>query len=100
MAQRSGGGVICAASVARTESVAWISERKDVLCAFFFLLTIWSYAAWTAVRGAMCFVMSGTLALFALALMSKPMAVTLPFVLLLSGFLAVGAGAGESESGE
>ena len=34
----------------RVESVAWISERKDVLCAFFFLLTIWAYARYAQVQ--------------------------------------------------
>ncbi len=79
----------------RVESVAWISERKDVLCAFFFLLTIWSYAAWTTRRTAFRYV--GTLVLFALALMSKPMAVTLPFVLLLLDLWPLGRVRVESE---
>ena len=34
----------------RVESVAWISERKDVLCAFFFLLTLWAYARYVEVQ--------------------------------------------------
>jgi hypothetical protein len=32
------------------ESVAWIAERKDLLSAFFFLLTIWAYARYVKVR--------------------------------------------------
>jgi len=79
------------------ESVAWISERKDVLSAFFFLLTLWAY-----VRSAECGARSAesnaarpasrlpssafyllSLLCFALGLMSKPMLVTLPCVLLL-----------------
>ena len=86
----------------RVESVAWISERKDVLCGFFFLLTLWAYAQYAQgkprVEGRESRAGSGGLALdarrwtldycgalvfFTLALMSKPMAVTLPFVLLL-----------------
>jgi cytochrome c-type biogenesis protein CcmH/NrfG len=78
----------------RVESVAWIAERKDVLCAFFFLLTL---LAWTK-RNECCVLREKTspsritqralffwlaLIFFALALMSKPMAVTLPFVVLL-----------------
>ncbi len=119
----------------RVESVAWVAERKDLLCAFFFLLTLWAYGRYTRARtsngvrveasasgskgyqpGRMSNIQQGTsnaqvrtnpdldverslldvgcsssprtwyfftLLLFALALMSKPMAVTLPFVLLL-----------------
>ncbi len=87
------------------ESVAWVAERKDLLCALFFLLSIMSYANYARCkesggRGQG----SGTgnqepgvgpkkifinrhyllsLVLFVLALMSKPMAVTLPAVLLI-----------------
>ena len=71
------------------ESVAWVSERKDVLCAFFFLLALLSYAkyAGAAVAGARPRYFSRhyffTAVFFTLALLSKPMAVTLPAVLLL-----------------
>ncbi len=63
------------------ESVAWIAERKDVLSAFFCILTIWAYVRYTerVSFGRFAVVM----VLFALGLMSKPMVVTLPFVLLL-----------------
>jgi Tfp pilus assembly protein PilF len=77
------------------ESVAWIAERKDVLSTFFFLLTIWAYAKY--VSGVRCqeepevqsskfvpglfYILA--LLFFALGLMSKPMLVTTPFVLLL-----------------
>jgi tetratricopeptide (TPR) repeat protein len=63
------------------ESVAWISERKDVLCACFWLLTIWSYAFYVRCPSRWRYVM--TLGFFALGLMAKPMLVTLPLVLLL-----------------
>jgi Flp pilus assembly protein TadD len=63
------------------ESVAWVAERKDVLCAFFFLLALLSYHAYAARGGALRY--SATLALFACGLMAKPMLVTFPFVLLL-----------------
>jgi tetratricopeptide (TPR) repeat protein len=56
------------------ESVAWIAERKDVLSAVFWFAALWSYVRrhyWL------------TLLAFCLGLMSKPMVVTLPFVLLL-----------------
>jgi len=59
---------------AHVESVAWISERKDVLSTFLFLGTIWFYVEERYVL--MCIT-------FALALLAKPMVVTLPFVLLL-----------------
>ncbi|MFQ5586225.1 MAG: tetratricopeptide repeat protein, partial [Thermodesulfobacteriota bacterium] len=66
------------------ESVAWASERKDLLCAFFFLLSILAYlfyASSTYSRKIIPYV--AALALFTMALLSKPMAVTLPLVLLL-----------------
>ncbi len=65
----------------RVESVAWISERKDVLSGFFFLLTLGAYARW-AERPAPARYSLLMLAL-ALGLMSKPMLVTLPFLLVL-----------------
>jgi protein O-mannosyl-transferase len=74
------------------ESVAWIAERKDVLSTCFALLTLWAYARYVdesrtrAQRPARRLFYGLTLALFALGLMSKPMLVTLPFVLLLLDF--------------
>ena len=63
------------------ESVAWIAERKNVLSTFFWLLTIWAYIRYTEKltikRYGLFFLF------FILGLMSKPMLVTLPFVLLL-----------------
>jgi tetratricopeptide (TPR) repeat protein len=71
----------------RVESVAWVAERKDVLSAFFFLLTLLMYARYvekSKVRSPKSRVFYGlALSFFALGLMSKPMLVTLPFVLLL-----------------
>jgi len=69
------------------ESVAWISERKDVLSTFFWMMTMLSYA-WYVRRpyyqeGASIFRYVLVLLCFLLGLMSKPMLVTLPFVLLL-----------------
>jgi tetratricopeptide (TPR) repeat protein len=66
---------------AHVESVAWVAERKDVLCGFFYLLAIWAYLE-AQISRSKCRYAWVTI-LFALALMSKPMAVTLPFVLLL-----------------
>jgi tetratricopeptide (TPR) repeat protein len=91
------------------ESVAWASERKDVLSTFFFLLTLWAYERYVwrgsslEIRGSKFDANSNkgnfknsaprsshsalfkllALLFFALGLMSKPMVVTLPFVLLL-----------------
>jgi protein O-mannosyl-transferase len=81
----------------RVESVAWVSERKDVLSTLFFMLTLWSYARYCQLtletgkseagaprlrsRAPLLYVLA--LLSFALGLMSKPMLVTLPFLLLL-----------------
>lgn len=63
------------------ESVAWVAERKDVLSTFFWLLTSWTYVSW--VREPRAWRYALVLLWFALGLASKPMVVTLPFVLLL-----------------
>jgi tetratricopeptide (TPR) repeat protein len=63
------------------ESVAWVAERKDVVSTFFGLLTIWSYARFVQ-RPAIARYLS-VVGFFSLALMAKPMVVTLPFLLLL-----------------
>jgi protein O-mannosyl-transferase len=63
------------------ESVAWISERKDVLSTFFELLALLTYVRYAKEHRRGSFWVS--LLFFALALLSKPMPVTLPFVLLL-----------------
>ena len=63
------------------ESVAWAAERKDVLCSAFWLLTLWRYTYWVDRGGSKNYTIM--LAYFSLALMAKPMAVTLPFALLL-----------------
>jgi len=63
------------------ESVAWVSERKSVLSGFFWMLTILAYINYVRrpnLKGYLLVVF-----VFCLALMSKPMVVTLPFVLLL-----------------
>jgi Flp pilus assembly protein TadD len=91
------------------ESVAWVAERKNVLSTFFWLLTMWAYARYaqkqSRVEGRGSRAGSGSLALdprrwtldyglvlffFALGLMSKPMLVTLPFVLLLLDYWPLG----------
>ena len=63
------------------ESVAWISERKNVLSTLFWLLTMWTYINYVESPNVKRY---GIVVLFfTLGLMSKPMLVTLPFVLLL-----------------
>jgi len=63
------------------ESVAWISGRKDVLCALFWFLTMYAYARYAEQPTLLRYVF--VLLSFTLGLMAKPMLVTLPFVLLL-----------------
>jgi tetratricopeptide (TPR) repeat protein len=69
------------------ESVAWVAERKDVLCAFFWMLTLWFYVRFAELSKVQSpkskIFYAVTLFSFALCLMAKPMGVTLPFVLLL-----------------
>lgn len=64
------------------ESVAWISERKDVLSAFFWLLSMAAYVWYTRRRSLSRYL--PVMVFLALGLMSKPMLVTLPFVFLLT----------------
>ena len=66
------------------ESVAWVSERKDVLSALFWLLTMWAYVAYVERPNWPRYTL--TLVLFALGLLAKPMVITLPCVLLLMDF--------------
>ena len=106
------------------ESVAWVAERKDLLGAFFWMLTLWAYARYAEVQGLKSKVQSReaevqsqegapspshhvsrithhasryyilSLFFFALGLMSKPMVVTLPLVLLLLDYWPLGRCAG------
>jgi tetratricopeptide (TPR) repeat protein len=70
------------------ESVAWVAERKDVLFTFFWMLALWAYIRYaekpTLGRYGLIIVC------FALSLMSKSMAVTLPFVLFLLDYWPLG----------
>jgi tetratricopeptide (TPR) repeat protein len=63
------------------ESVAWISERKDVLSTLFWLGATWAYASYVTRSSRPPYALA--LALMAAGLMAKPMLVTLPFALLL-----------------
>jgi protein O-mannosyl-transferase len=75
------------------ESVAWVSERKDVLSAVFFMLTLGTYVRYVRTRLLTSYLLA--LLLFALGLMSKPMLVTLPFVLLLLDYWPLGRFSGQ-----
>jgi protein O-mannosyl-transferase len=66
------------------ESVAWVSERKDVLSTFFGLLVIFSYYRYVKISSLKNYLL--VIIFFCLGLMSKPMLVTFPFVLLLLDF--------------
>ncbi|MDM8525129.1 tetratricopeptide repeat protein [Desulfococcaceae bacterium HSG8] len=63
------------------ESVAWAAERKDVLSTFFWMITLWYYIRYAETPGVRTYL--PVILFFTLGLMSKPMVVTLPFVLLL-----------------
>jgi tetratricopeptide (TPR) repeat protein len=73
----------------RVESVVWVTERKDVMSGFFFLVTVAAYAGYAARRDALrsawgFYVLS--LGLFVGGLMSKPIIVTVPVLLLILDF--------------
>ena len=70
------------------ESVAWVAERKNVLCTFFFFATLIAYC-WYARQPDWRRYLAFT-GLFVLGLMSKPMVITLPFVLLLLDYWPLG----------
>jgi Flp pilus assembly protein TadD len=70
------------------ESVAWVAERKDVLSACFWMLTMWAYVRYVEQPNRKRYFM--TLALYAMGLMAKPIVVTLPFVLLLLDYWPLG----------
>jgi protein O-mannosyl-transferase len=90
----------------RVESVAWIAERKDVLSTTFWMLTLWAYSRYGIVQSPMSNVQCPptasrithhvsryyllSLVFFTLGLMSKPMLVTLPCVLLLLDYWPLG----------
>jgi len=82
-----------AAHPLHVESVAWVSERKDVLYAFFYLAAIHFYLRYAGYRtderaGSRWYALA--IAAFALSVMSKPMAVTLPVVLLVLDWYPLG----------
>lgn len=66
------------------ESVAWITERKNVLCGFFFMLALYAWSWWAMERRTLGW--WGAFLALAASLLAKPMAVTFPCVLLLLDF--------------
>ena len=70
------------------ESVAWVSERKNVLSTLFWLLTIWAYVGYVRKPGWQRYL--GMMGILVLGLMAKPMLVTLPCVLLLLDYWPLG----------
>ena len=99
-------GILFGLHPLHVESVAWVAERKDLLCAFFFLLSILAYAGYAGAEGAGRAGLSAVwrnknyllaLSFFLLALLSKPMAVTLTLVLLIIDWFPFGRpGKGET----
>jgi tetratricopeptide (TPR) repeat protein len=109
----------------RVESVAWISERKDVLSTFFLMLTLYAYVRYAEARMSGCKLqVAGSrlpekknlqpstfnlqpwryyclaLCFFALGLLSKPMLVSLPFLLMLLDYWPLGRIAAKDRPGE
>jgi protein O-mannosyl-transferase len=72
----------------RVESVAWAAERKDVLSMFFGMACLYAYAVYAEKSKISQYFLS--LLLFVLSLLSKPMMVTLPFVLMLLDYWPLG----------
>jgi protein O-mannosyl-transferase len=72
----------------RVESVAWISERKDVLSGVFFMCTLAAYVRYARKQTLLNYL--GVFLLFACGLMAKPTLVTLPLILLLLDYWPLG----------
>ena len=77
--------VLFAVHPLNVENVAWVAERKTLLCTLFSLLALGAYAGYARARSWQRYLI--VLALLVLALMSKAMAVTLPLIFLLIDFL-------------
>lgn len=78
------GAVLFALHPLHVESVAWAAERKDVLYAFFFLLSVFAYLKYSQLSSGAWY--AASLVFFLLSLLSKPMAVTLPVALLIMDY--------------
>jgi len=81
------------------ESVVWVSERKDVLCALFFLLSVFAYLGYTdgEPKRRVRYYLASVFA-FVLALLSKPMAISLPVVLLIIDYCPLDRLSGTKEA--
>ena len=79
------------------ESVAWVAERKNLLSTLFWLLTMWAYVVYVRRSGWLRYLL--VLGAFVLGLMSKPMLVTLPCVLLLLDYWPLGRFPGRAVEG-
>ncbi len=92
LTRKAGVSLVVAALFAfhplHVESVAWISERKDVLSTLFGLLTLFGYLQWRKDGQPRSYGL--TLLFFLLALLSKPMMITLPVVFLILDFWPLG----------
>ena len=85
--------VLFAVHPLNVESVAWVSQRKSVLCMFFLLLTLIAYVAWARRGGGVRYAMA--IVATAAALAAKPIAVVLPVLLLLVDFWPLSRCAGD-----
>jgi len=72
----------------QVESVAWVAERKGVLSNFFWLTTAWTYVQYTRTKRSRTFILSLTAYVF--GLMTKPLIMTLPVILLLLDYWPLG----------
>ena len=82
----------------RVESVAWVTERKDVLSGLFFVLTLGAYVGYVRHRSSLVRY-PAVMVFFALGLMAKAMLVTLPLVLLLLDYWPLGRMAATAKEG-
>lgn len=78
------GALIFGVHTVHVESVAWISERKDLLCALFYILALITYSLYLKHQRRVFYF--GCVISAILALLSKPMAVTIPLALMLSDY--------------
>lgn len=72
----------------KVESVAWVTERKDVLCAFFYILTLLAWHSYRITSRRKFYLLA--LALTTCALLAKPMAISIPIILLLWDWFLTG----------
>jgi tetratricopeptide (TPR) repeat protein len=89
-------GALFAVHPLNVESVAWVAERKNVLCMFFFLLALAAYGWYVRKPGVARYL--AVALLFAGGLMAKPMVITLPLVLLLLDYWPLGRLQGSASS--